>query len=132
VHVSRQTTARDMVKFYNERMVNLIGTFKNDVGSVCLTSEIWSGKAKDDYLSVVAHFVNSKWELEQMARDDIYGDDDLDGEFSTLGRRSGSSSSTPQAISTVASTSELGSYLDNDTITEFDEDFNVLSWWHQH
>jgi hypothetical protein len=121
-----------MVKFYNERMVNLIGTFKNDVGSVCLTSEIWSGKAKDDYLSVVAHFVNSKWELEQMARDDIYGDDDLDGEFSTLGRRSGSSSSTPQAISTVASTSELGSYLDNDTITEFDEDFNVLSWWHQH
>jgi hypothetical protein len=65
VHVSRQTTARDMVKFYNERMVNLIGTFKNDVGSVCLTSDIWSGKAKEDYLSVVAHFVNSKWELEK-------------------------------------------------------------------
>jgi hypothetical protein len=42
--------------------VNLIGTFKNDVGSVCLTSDIWSGKAKEDYLSVVAHFVNSKWE----------------------------------------------------------------------
>jgi hypothetical protein len=49
-----------------------------------------------------------------------------------LGRRLGSSSSTPQAISTVASTSELASYLDSDTITEFDEDFNVLSWWHQH
>jgi hypothetical protein len=65
VHVSRQTTTRDMVKFYNERMVNLIGSFKNDVGSVCLTSNIWSGKAKEDYLSVVAHFVNSKWELEK-------------------------------------------------------------------
>lgn len=38
----------------------------------------------------------------------------------------------PQAICTVASTSELASYLDSDTITEFDEDFNVLSWWHQH
>jgi hypothetical protein len=61
-----------------------------------------------------------------MAWDDIYGDDDLDGEFYTpLGRRSGSSSSTPQAISTVASTFELASYLDSDTITEFDEDFNV-------
>jgi hypothetical protein len=45
--------------------VNLIGTFKNDVGSVCLTSDIWSGKAKEDYLSAVAHFVNSKWELEK-------------------------------------------------------------------
>jgi hypothetical protein len=33
---------------------------------------------------------------------------------------------------TVASTSELASYLESDTITEFDEDFNVLSWWHQH
>jgi hypothetical protein len=28
-----------------------------------------------------------------------------------------------QAISTVASTSELASYLESDTITEFDEDF---------
>jgi hypothetical protein len=54
----------------------------------------------------------------------IYGEDDLDGEYSsTLGRRPGSSSSTPQSISTVASTSELASYLDSDTITEFDEDF---------
>jgi hypothetical protein len=60
----------------------------------------------------------------KMAWDDIYGDDDLDGEYSsTLGRRPGSSSSTPQSISTVASTSELASYLDSDTITEFDEDF---------
>ena len=62
----------------------------------------------------------------KMAWDDIYGDDDYDGEFS-VGRRPGSSS-----ISTAASTSELASYLDSDTITEFDEDFNVLSWWHQH
>jgi hypothetical protein len=53
-----------MVRFYNECMVNLIGTFKNDVGFVCLTSDIWSSKAKEDYLSVVAHFVTSKWELE--------------------------------------------------------------------
>jgi hypothetical protein len=37
-----------------------------------------------------------------MVWDDIYGDDDYDGEFS-VGRRPGSSS-----ISTVASTSELG------------------------
>jgi hypothetical protein len=59
VHVSKQTTARDMVKFYNKRMVNLIGTFKNDVGSVCLTYDIWVGKVKEDYLSVVAHFFNS-------------------------------------------------------------------------
>jgi hypothetical protein len=61
-----------------------------------------------------------------MTWDDIYGDDNYDGEFS-VGRRPCFGS-----ISTVASTSELASYLDSDTITEFDEDFNVLSWWHQH
>jgi hypothetical protein len=65
VHVSRQTTARDMIKLYNERKVNLIGTLKTDVTSVCLTSDIWAGKAKEDYLSVVAHFVNSHWEIEK-------------------------------------------------------------------
>jgi hypothetical protein len=54
-----------MVNFYNECMVNLIGTFKNDVGSICLKSDIWSSKAKEDYLCVVAQFVNSKWELEK-------------------------------------------------------------------
>ena len=32
---------------------------------VALTSDIWSGKAKEDYISVVAHFVNSDWCLEK-------------------------------------------------------------------
>jgi hypothetical protein len=43
----------------------LIETFKTSVSYVALTSGIWNGKAKEDYLSVVAHFVNSNWELEK-------------------------------------------------------------------
>jgi len=35
------------------------------VTSVCLTSDIWSGNAKEDYLSVVTHFVSVDWELEK-------------------------------------------------------------------
>jgi len=31
----------------------------NVVSSVAITSDIWSGKAKEDYLSVVAHFTNA-------------------------------------------------------------------------
>ena len=30
-----------------------------------MTSDIWSGNAKEDYLSVVVHYVNSAWELEK-------------------------------------------------------------------
>jgi hypothetical protein len=33
--------------------------------SVAITSDILNDNAKEDYLSVVAHFVNSGWELEK-------------------------------------------------------------------
>ena len=32
---------------------------------VALTSDIWSGNAKEDYISVVAHYVNTDWELQK-------------------------------------------------------------------
>jgi hypothetical protein len=35
------------------------------VSSVCITSDIWSDNAKEDYLSVVIHFVSADWELEK-------------------------------------------------------------------
>jgi hypothetical protein len=33
--------------------------------SVSLTSDIWSGNAKEDYISVVAHFVSTDWKLQK-------------------------------------------------------------------
>jgi hypothetical protein len=35
------------------------------VNCVCLTFDIWSGKAKEDYLSVVAHYINPDWQIEK-------------------------------------------------------------------
>jgi hypothetical protein len=46
-------------------MESLIETLKSLVSSVALTSDIWSGKAKEDYNSVVAHYVNFDWGLEK-------------------------------------------------------------------
>jgi hypothetical protein len=40
-------------------VVKLIETFNTSVSSISLTFDIWNGKAKEDYLSGVAHFVNS-------------------------------------------------------------------------
>ena len=62
--VSRQTTTRDLEKYFLERRFALIECLKS-VSSVCLTSDIWSGNAKEDYLSVVIHFVSADWELEK-------------------------------------------------------------------
>jgi hypothetical protein len=33
--------------------------------AVALTSDIWSGNAKEDYISVVAHYVNADWDLQK-------------------------------------------------------------------
>jgi hypothetical protein len=40
---------------------------------------------------------------------------------------------TPTSVSsTDAAISELSSYLDSDTVTQFDSDFNLLNWWQRH
>jgi hypothetical protein len=51
-------------KLFNDHAEQLIGALKS-VSFVALTSDIWSGKAKKDYISVVAHFVNYDWCLEK-------------------------------------------------------------------
>ena len=63
--VCRQTTTRDLVKFFKQRRTVLIDLLQSSVSSVALTSDIWSGNAKEDYISVVAHFVNVDWLLEK-------------------------------------------------------------------
>ncbi|WVZ50989.1 hypothetical protein U9M48_002185 [Paspalum notatum var. saurae] len=65
VNVSRQTTTRHIKKYFKEQHAKLAERLKS-VSCVALTSDIWSGNAKEDYLSVVAHFVNSDWKLEKM------------------------------------------------------------------
>jgi hypothetical protein len=48
-----------MVKLYNDKLKNLKDDVFPTVSSICLTSDIWSGNAKEDYITVVVHFVNA-------------------------------------------------------------------------
>ncbi|WVZ61919.1 hypothetical protein U9M48_011726 [Paspalum notatum var. saurae] len=63
-NVSRQTTTRDMDKYFKEKHAKILEKLKS-ASCVALTSDIWNGNAKEDYLSVVARFVNSDWQLEK-------------------------------------------------------------------
>ena len=64
--VSKQTTARDLFKYFNSKRDSLIEDLKNNaISSVAITSDIWSGNAKEDYLSVVGHYINADWQLEK-------------------------------------------------------------------
>jgi hypothetical protein len=58
--VSRQTTTRDLLKYFIDKRDNLIESVKSNViTSVVVNSDIWSGNAKEDYLSVVGHYINA-------------------------------------------------------------------------
>jgi hypothetical protein len=63
--VSRQATTRDLSKLFTERRNMLKNHILCAASSIGLTSDIWSGNAKEDYISVVAHFVSADWELQK-------------------------------------------------------------------
>ncbi|XP_066348537.1 uncharacterized protein [Miscanthus floridulus] len=65
VKVSRQTTTRDLGKLFNERRNIIKNCVLSGASSVGLTLDIWSGNAKEDYISVVAHYVSADWELQK-------------------------------------------------------------------
>jgi hypothetical protein len=46
-----------LVKLINEHYDNLKDSMLSGVSSIALTSDIWSSNAKEDYISVVAHFI---------------------------------------------------------------------------
>lgn len=63
--VSRQTTTRDLIRYYNNCRDKLKEMFHTCTFSIALTSDIWSGRAREDYISVVAHYVNDDWIMEK-------------------------------------------------------------------
>ena len=63
--VSRQSTTRDLRALFTERRNMLKNHVLSGASFVALTSDIWSGNAKEDYISVVAHYVSADWELQK-------------------------------------------------------------------
>jgi len=56
------------------------------------------------------------------------------GSTSSLHRRTSASALLQAATSgaSLSSGSELSAYLDSDTVNQYDDDFNILNWWHEH
>ena len=63
--MSRQSTTRDLGKLFSEHRDILKKSVLPAASAVALTSDIWSGNAKENYISIVAHFVNADWELQK-------------------------------------------------------------------
>ncbi|BAH93922.1 Os07g0469700 [Oryza sativa Japonica Group] len=63
--VSRQTTTRDLKNVYDKGYESLKELFSTCTFSVSVTSDIWSSRAKEDYLSVVIHFIDDDWQMQK-------------------------------------------------------------------
>ena len=69
---------------------------------------------------------------------DIYDDDELDigaGCSSlppNLDQSRGVSATSLLQAASASNSSELASYLDSDTVSQLDDDFDLMQWWHEH
>jgi hypothetical protein len=54
-----------MSKLFDEQHAMLMKSLLLAASSVSLTYDIWSGNAKEDYISVIAHYVSADWELQK-------------------------------------------------------------------
>jgi hypothetical protein len=62
--VSKTTTTSDIDAYFLSK-VDEVKSLLSEASCVCLTSDICNANAKEDYLSVVMHFVTIDWELEK-------------------------------------------------------------------
>ncbi|KAK3199117.1 hypothetical protein Dsin_022532 [Dipteronia sinensis] len=65
VLVSRNTTMSDLIRTFQKRRTELISELQNISFSIALTSDIWSGRSKQDYLCVTGHYVDTEWILQK-------------------------------------------------------------------
>ncbi|XP_073368017.1 zinc finger BED domain-containing protein RICESLEEPER 2 [Aegilops tauschii subsp. strangulata] len=58
---SRRTCTRDTVKIYLDEKCKLKKFFKENCGSVCVTTDCWTSQQQDGYMVVTAHFIDEEW-----------------------------------------------------------------------
>ena len=56
--VTRNTTRKDIMEYYDVRRAQITSEYEKGTFCVALTSDIWSARNKEDYISVVTHFID--------------------------------------------------------------------------
>nr|KAJ0185253.1 hypothetical protein LSAT_V11C900470400 [Lactuca sativa] len=64
-HICMNTTKADIKKLHASHCVRLRGELLKCPSRICLTSDAWTSIVTDGYLSLTAHYVDSKWVLQK-------------------------------------------------------------------
>ena len=59
---SRRTCTRGAVRKYFEQKAKLKQFFRQHGDGVCLTTDCWTSKKQDGYMTVTAHFIDNEWQ----------------------------------------------------------------------
>ncbi|KAL9676157.1 hypothetical protein QQ045_004370 [Rhodiola kirilowii] len=62
---SSYTCKRDVMKRFNACKLELISYFDSYKGRICLTSDMWSSRQKMGYMSLTAHWIDDKWNMQK-------------------------------------------------------------------
>ena len=57
--VTRNTIKSDLENYYRQRRAALGKELENRIFNVAFTSDVWSGRAREDYISVVIHYIDN-------------------------------------------------------------------------
>ena len=63
--MSRGTIRSDILALFSKKKLELQDEFRRGTFSIALTLDVWSGRSKQDYISVVAHYVDGDWNLQK-------------------------------------------------------------------
>ena len=55
--VTRNTSRSDLEKYYRKRRAALVQELEKGTFNVAFTSDVWSGRAKENYISAVIHYI---------------------------------------------------------------------------
>ncbi|XP_010513568.1 PREDICTED: zinc finger BED domain-containing protein RICESLEEPER 4-like [Camelina sativa] len=61
--ISRNTSAADVYKFYENEAENLKRELVNLPGRISLTSDLWSAITQEGYMCLTAHYIDKNWKL---------------------------------------------------------------------
>ena len=116
---------------------DLFNKYDDKFGSVRLqrTSNATPGEGKSKYawdLVFGADGIGSSSSMALGAGLGAFGASSSSGMVPELSRRTSASALLHAASTPGISGSELAGYLDSDTVQKFDDEFNLLDWWHDH
>ena len=63
--MSRVTIRSDILRLFEKKKLVLQDEFRRGTFSIALNLDVWSDRVKQDYVSIVAHYIDGDWNFQK-------------------------------------------------------------------